>query len=149
MSEIKEIINKEKKEEIKAEVENPEIKNIKSTLEKSEQEKSQMKKEISDLKFTNDFNAVAVTYPHAREFGDKIHEKVMQGYSVEDATVSVLAKENKLITADQIKEEENKGKGLGGSADNVRFDKSSKEKSLDELKKDFQDMETRGEIRLT
>lgn len=35
-------------------------------------------------------------YPNANEHKDAIKEKVMSGYTVEDATVSVLAKEGKL-----------------------------------------------------
>lgn len=37
-------------------------------------------------------------YPNANEHKDAIKEKVMSGYTVEDATVSVLAKEGKLGT---------------------------------------------------
>lgn len=37
-------------------------------------------------------------YPAAGEFKDQIKAKVLAGYSVDDATVSVLAKEGKLTT---------------------------------------------------
>ena len=46
--------------------------------------------------FFKDFSASSARYPQATEYQDAIKEKVMSGYTVEDATVAVLAKENKL-----------------------------------------------------
>lgn len=50
-----------------------------------------------DRDFFKGFTATTSKYPAAAEFQDKIREKVMAGYDVEDATVSVLAKEGKLV----------------------------------------------------
>ena len=141
MSEIKEILNS------KEPVENTDINSIKSTLEKSDEETKNLKKEISDLKFQNDFNQIAQTYPNAREYGDKIYEKVSKGYSVEDATIAVLGKENKLKTADEIKAEQNKGKDLGGTSAHTSFE-TKKAETLEELRTAFQEAEARGEIRI-
>ena len=46
--------------------------------------------------FYSSFADSAGQYPEASNFKDAIKEKVMSGYSVEDATVAVLAKEGKL-----------------------------------------------------
>lgn len=46
--------------------------------------------------FFKDFSASSAKYPEANAYQDKILEKVRLGYSPEDATVSVLAKEGKL-----------------------------------------------------
>src|SRR3990167_2382550 len=45
--------------------------------------------------FYKGFNQVSAKYPGANEYQDKILEKVNQGYDVEDATISILAKECK------------------------------------------------------
>lgn len=109
----------------------------------------ELKKQISDLQWTNDFNTIATKYPFAREFGDKIREKVDKGYSVEDATIAVLGKESKLKTADEIREEENKGKGLGGSAATPNLDNSANApKTLAEHEEAFRQAEARGEIKI-
>lgn len=48
--------------------------------------------------FYSKFSDSTAKYQGANEFKDKIREKVMQGYDVEDATVAVLAREGKLAT---------------------------------------------------
>lgn len=47
--------------------------------------------------FYKDFSQTSAKYPQANEYQDKILEKVKSGYTVEDATVSVLNTEGKLI----------------------------------------------------
>lgn len=46
--------------------------------------------------FYSSFSDSTSQYPQASEYKDAIKEKVMSGYTVEDATVSILAKEGKL-----------------------------------------------------
>lgn len=46
--------------------------------------------------FYKDFSSTSSKFPNAHEYQDAIKEKVMSGYSVEDATVAVLNKEGKL-----------------------------------------------------
>jgi hypothetical protein len=46
--------------------------------------------------FFKDFSGNIAKYPQATEYQDAIKDKVMSGYTVEDATVAVLAKEGKL-----------------------------------------------------
>ena len=63
-------------------------------------------------------------YPQAKDFKDKIKEKALAGYTVEDATVAVLASEGKLTATPQ--ETENP---TGGSATNPPATSGSKELS--------------------
>ncbi len=76
---------------------------------------------ISDLEkerdFLNSFGDVLVKHPAASEFKDAIKEKVLKGYSVEDATVSTLSSEGKLTPSEPKPEEETKPENpAGGSA---------------------------------
>jgi hypothetical protein len=59
-----------------------------------EAEKSSLAKERD---FYKDFSVNVAKYPNASEYQDQILEKVKSGYSTEDAMVSVLAKEGKLM----------------------------------------------------
>lgn len=61
--------------------------------EQAEQEKSGA---IKERDFYASFADSTAKYPEANAFKDSIKEKVMSGYTVEDATVAVLAKEGKL-----------------------------------------------------
>lgn len=75
--------------------------------------------------FFKDFNTAASKYPNATEFQEKIKEKVMAGYDMEDAAVSVLAKEGKLTAPVTPKDSP-----AGGSATtNI----PAGEKSVDEM----------------
>ncbi len=67
--------------------------------------------------FYKDFSTNVSKYPGASEFQDKILEKVKAGYSTEDAMVSVLNKEGKLIP--QPIEQGPKPQVEGGSAQTV------------------------------
>ena len=62
--------------------------------------------------FFKNFNQVAIKYHGANEYQDKIWEKVQGGYDIEDAMISILAKEGK-YNPTQPKVEE---KAAGGSA---------------------------------
>jgi hypothetical protein len=72
----------------------------------------QMEKENS---FLNSFSDVIVKFPTATEYKDKIKEKVMGGYSVDDATVSILHAEGKLTPQSPAPDA---GMIAGGSASN-------------------------------
>ena len=80
--------------------------------------------------FFKDFSGNIAKYPQASEYQEAIKEKVMSGYTVEDATVAVLAKEGKFTNTPEP--EPPKENPAGGSAvTNV-----SGEKSLGEMTKD-------------
>ena len=80
--------------------------------------------------FYASFSDSVSKYPNAGEYKDTIKEKVLAGYTVEDATVAVLAKEGKLNYTPPVVPKENPA---GGSAiTNI----GSGEKSINEMSKD-------------
>ena len=86
-------------------------------------------------------------YAAAGEFQDKIKEKVMAGYEVEDATISVLAKEGKLTTPQPPPLP--KENPAGGSA--VTTIKGGGEKAISEMTRDEKrtalvEAETKGDL---
>lgn len=147
--ELKKII-KEGEKKIDAAGTGADINNSSESIKKLEDEGKVKDKQIADLKFSNEFQVLESKYPLAKEHQDVIRQKVDAGYSVEDAVVSVLTKENKLKTADQITAENNKGADLGGSSrtPNLNSTTGTKEKSAEELGKELQEFERKGEFRL-
>lgn len=82
-------LNKGKKEaELKVESLSKEKAEVEARL-------ASMEKETS---FLNSFSDVTAKFPTASEYKDKIKEKVMSGYSVDDATVAILHSEGKLAS---------------------------------------------------
>lgn len=88
--------------------------------------------------FYKGFNQVSAKYQGANEYQDKIWEKVQSGYDVEDATISILAKEGKYTPAPPKQE----GNVAGGSAttsmggeDEKSLDKMSQEEKRSEILK--------------
>ena len=78
--------------------------------------------------FFKDFSATSAKYPNATEYQDAILEKVKGGYTVEDATISILAKEGKFQPAIASIPRENPA---GGSATNTL--KGDGEKGIGEM----------------
>lgn len=118
-------------------------------LKKAEEGRLAAEARAADAEFNASFTQFSSTYPFASEHKDDIRAKVNSGYSVEDAVISTLTKEKKLKTADEIAKENNRGEGMGGSANNgnmARQNDSTKEPTLEEAAKAFQDAEARGEI---
>lgn len=117
-------------------------------LKQAEEEARKAKEERDIAVFENSFNQVSATYPLAKDFKDKIQEKVKAGYSVDDATIAVLQKEGKLMTQEQINKQNNAGDDLGGSAatGNLNANKGDKEPTVEEAAQAFRDAESRGEI---
>lgn len=100
------------------------IKKLSETIELTKQERDELKASIEKLNeektltqkerdFFASFADSTAKYPNAHEYKDSIKEKVMAGYTVEDATVAVLAKEGKLNVATPPSESP-----AGGSASN-------------------------------
>lgn len=99
-----------------------------------------------DNDFLNSFGDVLGKHPEASSYRDAIREKVLKGYSVEDATVSTLASEGKLSFP---KKEVKVDNVAGGSAVNQQV--SGGEKPISELSREekrarLMEAETRGEI---
>lgn len=106
-----------------------------------EAEKATLAKEST---FYKDFNTIMPKYQGATEFQDKIKEKVMAGYDIEDATVSVLNKEGKLNPAPITERRESPA---GGSS--INQIRSEGEKTIEEMTRDEKRaklMENEGEM---
>ena len=100
--------------------------------------------------FFKNFNPLTTKYPGSADYQDKILEKVKAGYEVEDATISILAKEGKFQgTPTPPPPRENPA---GGSAVNTitgETDKPLNEMSRDEKRAKLLDAEVKGDISLT
>ena len=104
-------------------------------------ERDTAKKEVE---FYSSFSNATDKYPLAKDFKDKIKEKVLAGYTVEDATVAVLASEGKLTATPPATESP-----AGGSA--VNPPSSGGPKPLEEMTREEKREEVlkaveRGEI---
>mgnify|MGYP001601220957 CR=1 FL=1 len=66
---------------------------LKRLGDQKDSENATLKKENE---FLNSFGDVLGKHPEASSYRDRIKEKVLKGYSIEDATVSTLASEGKL-----------------------------------------------------
>lgn len=97
--------------------------------------------------FFKDFSTLASKYPNATEFQDKIMDKVRNGYSPEDATVSVLNAEGKL-SAQPVEVAPIVGPAAGGSASTVipNGDRSVNEMSRDEKRAALEAASASGEL---
>ena len=83
--------------------------------------------------FYSKFSESSSKYQGANEFKDKIREKVMAGYDVEDATVAVLAKEGKLGSPTaQVAERDTVAGGSATTAMSGTGEKSLHEMSREE-----------------
>lgn len=108
-------------------------------------EKANLEKERD---FYASFTDSTAKYPGAHEYKDAIKEKVMAGYSVEDATVSILAREGKFQNQASPVEKERE-LVAGGSALNQIPDggtKSIGEMTRDEKRQALMEADKRGEI---
>lgn len=117
--------------------------------------KEALLKENREIKFSSDWDKLVAKFPKAQEHFEEIKQEALSGKSVEDVAVVILHKNNKLITADQIKAEERASDSAGGSADTIikptrnlqdvmRDPKSSHEDRAAILK----DLEAKGELGL-
>src|SRR3990167_7587633 len=98
-----------------------------------------------DVEFQNSFGNQLSKYPDASQFKDKIKEKVLKGYSIEDATVSTLNSEGKLTQREVVPDNV-----VGGSA-SVNQPISGGQKKVsdmtrDELRSALLEAEKRGDL---
>ena len=108
-----------------------------------EAERDTAKKEVE---FYSSFSDAIDKYPAAKEYKDRIKEKVLSGYSMEDAAVAVLAKEGKL-TMPKVTENP-----AGGSATNPPMtgeSKPLKDMTLEEKRGEVLKAMDRGDISLS
>lgn len=98
--------------------------------------------------FYRGFSQVSSKYPAATEYQDQILEKVNGGYTLEDAAVSILAKEGKFGGTNQPVAEFRPDNPAGGSATTAMSDtgqKSVEEMSREEVRAELMEREKRGE----
>lgn len=115
------------------------------TKQALEQEKASLTKEVD---FFKNFTPLTSKYQGATEFQDKIREKVLAGYDIEDATISVLTREGKFqgAPAPEIRESP-----AGGSAVNTikaEGPKPLNEMSREEMKAALLEAEKKGDLSL-
>lgn len=113
---------------------------------KAEAEAQARQEAEKERDFFKDFSGISAKYEGAPEYQEQIWEKVKSGYSVEDATVSVLNAEGKFTPAATVIEA---SPAAGGSA--VTPPLSGAEKALDEMTRDekraqLQEAERTGEL---
>ena len=95
-------------------------------LQEKDQKLVNAEKEVD---FFKNFSQMTSKYSGANEYQDQIKEKVMAGYDVEDATISILAKEGKFVTPEPSPLP--RESPIGGSAVNAM--KSGGDKSIGEM----------------
>lgn len=115
--------------------------------------KAESDTKIADLEkerdFLNSFTEISGKYPDASSYRDKIKEKVLKGYSVEDATVSTLAGEGKFNPPKPVIKVDSP---VGGSAINqptTGGEKPLSEMSREEKRAKLMEAEQRGDISVT
>lgn len=117
LDQLDEDINKENKVEERIRGLSGKVKETAEQRDAAEKAKAEAETRATNAEkerdFFKGFSAATSKYPGASEYQDKIREKVMAGYDMEDATVSILAKEGKLTTPRPEKQSP-----VGGSAVN-------------------------------
>jgi len=83
--------------------------------------------------FLNEFGNVLVKYPAASEFKDAIKEKVLKGYSIEDATVATLSAEGKLTPSEPSPAVEPKKENPAGGSAPTNPPASGGDKKLEDM----------------
>lgn len=99
--------------------------------------------------FFKDFSSQSSKYPEAINYQDKIFDKVKSGYSTEDATLAVLAKEGKFNpTIEPKAPAQPQPSPTGGSAPTVfpEKDKEMNEMTTEEKLNALKEAEKRGDI---
>lgn len=136
------------------------IKNLSSKVKSASEERDTAKAAVETAEtarlaaekerdFFKEFSSTNAKYPAASEYQDQIKEKVLAGYTVEDATVSVLNKEGKFTPTVQQAPQQNVA---GGSAPNQVLQTGNKpvsDMSRDERRQALVEAEARGDISIT
>lgn len=100
-----------------------------------------------EVEFFSSFTDTTSKYPNALEYKDAIKEKVLAGYTVEDAAVAVLAKEGKLgVTTAPIAQPESPVGGSSATVTTASGEKTIREMTREELRAALVEAETRGDL---
>src|SRR3990167_2128013 len=117
----------------------------KQKLDEEAAKASNLQKEVE---FLNSFGNQLGKYPDASQFRDKIKEKVLKGYSVEDATVSTLASEGKL-TQKEVQIDNVAGGSAAVNQPIAGGQKKPFEMTRDEKRNALLEAEKRGDISMS
>lgn len=98
--------------------------------------------------FFKGFNKISTKYQGSSDYQDKIREKVMAGYDLEDATISILAKEGKFQPPTPEPKREIAAGGSAAIGINQQADKPYQQMSRAELRAQLQELESKGEFKL-
>ena len=105
-----------------------------------------------EVEFLNSFGDVLAKpeFSNAAPFRDKIKEKVLKGYSIEDATISTLASEGKLTASQkEVKIDNVAGGSAAVNQPITGGQKTVSQMNRDEKRQALLDAEQRGEISLS
>ena len=101
-----------------------------------------------EVEFLNSFGDQLSKHPEASPFRDKIKEKVLKGYSIEDATISTLASEGKLIPK-EVQIDNVAGGSAAVNQPATGGQKTIPQMSRDEKRNALVEAEQRGDISLS
>ena len=117
----------------------------KRKLEEESTRASGLQKEVE---FLNSFGDQLSKHPDASPFRDKIKEKVLKGYSIEDATISTLASEGKL-SPKEVQIDNVAGGSAAVNQPITGVQKTVSEMSRDEKRAKLLEAEQRGDLSLS
>ena len=117
----------------------------KRKLEEESTRASGLQKEVE---FLNSFGDQLSKHPDASPFRDKIKEKVLKGYSIEDATVSTLSSEGKL-SPKEVRIDNVAGGSAAVNQPITGVQKTVSEMSRDEKRAKLLEAEQRGDLSLS
>lgn len=115
--------------------------------DKAKAESDRASKAEKERDFYKDFSKISVKYPQANDHQDKILEKVNAGYSMKDATISVLDDAGQLMPITAGTQTIRPSNIAGGSAANSMIDygdKSPGEMTQDERRNALMQAEKEG-----
>lgn len=100
---------------------------VETTAKERDEAKAKAEEATKEVEFYKGFSKLK--YPEAVDYQDKIKEKVMAGYEMEDAAMAVLGKAGKLVL-NPVPSAPRESPAGGSATTNL---KSSSEKTIDEM----------------
>lgn len=119
---------------------------VKQTAEERDKEKQARETAEKELEFYKGFSKLSSKYPNAADYEDKIREKVLKGYDMEDAAIAVLNKSGKLMPQ---KVEREVVAGGSATTNPSQGSKTFKDMSQAERLAALREAEARGDIGLS
>ena len=129
---------------------------VRLTSEERDEQKRLLEESVSkthnlekERDFLNSFGDQLVKYPEASVFKDKIKERVLKGYSVEDATTAVLVAEGKYAPPKPPVPSADTFAGGSATTQHQAGEKPISELTRDEKRTKLLELEARGDISIT